>query len=65
VKLRYTRAGATPIEHTATTDARGGWTDTATFPRTQTGQWKATATYEGDGSHKQSSAACAFSVTAR
>jgi hypothetical protein len=64
VKLRYTRSGAAPIEHTVTTDARGGWTDAATFPRSQTGQWRATATYEGDASHKRSSAECEFSVTA-
>jgi hypothetical protein len=65
VRLRYTRAGAATIEHTVRTDARGGWSDSATFPRAQTGGWRATATYAGDGSHKPSSAECAFTVTAR
>ena len=65
VKVRYTKAGATPIEHTVATNASGDWSDTATFPRTQLGQWHATATYDGDSSHKPSSAECDFDVTAR
>jgi hypothetical protein len=65
VKVRYTRTGATPIEHTVATNASGDWSDSATFPRNQLGAWKATATYDGDSSHKPSSAECDFTVTAR
>jgi hypothetical protein len=64
VKLHYARTDGTgtPIDHTVTTNASGDWSDSATFPRTQLGQWKATATYDGDGSHKPSSADCSFTV---
>jgi hypothetical protein len=67
IKVRYTRSDGTgtPIDHTVTTNASGDWTDSATFPRTQLGQWHAAATYDGDSSHKPSSAACDFGVTAR
>ena len=67
VKVRYAKTGSTaaPIEHTVTTNAGGDWTDSVTFPRTQTGQWHVTASYEGDGSHKQSSAQCDVDVTTR
>jgi hypothetical protein len=45
------------------TDASGDWTDSATFGRADIGQWHVAATYDGDGSHKPSSAECDFAVT--
>lgn len=65
VKLSYTRAGGGSIEHTVTTDGAGNWTDSATFPRTQTGTWHVTARYEGDATHTASQAECDVTVSAR
>jgi hypothetical protein len=67
VKLHYARTGSSTgaIDHTVTTNASGDWTDSVTFPRTQTGQWHITATYDGDASHKPSSAQCDVDVTTR
>jgi hypothetical protein len=63
--VRYTRTGAggRSFEHTVVTDASGDWTDSATFGRADIGQWHVAATYDGDGSHKPSSAECDFAVT--
>jgi Peptidase family C25/Propeptide_C25 len=67
VKLTYTRTSSgTPMsfERTATTDAGGDWTDTVTFTRPQIGRWRVTAGFDGDSSHKPSSAQCEVDVTA-
>jgi hypothetical protein len=65
VRVVYSRAGGGSIEHNVVTDAAGNWTDTATFPRTQTGTWHVTASYAGDASHSPSQAECDVTVTTR
>jgi hypothetical protein len=65
VHVRYTRTGTggRTFEHTVATDASGDWADSATFGRGDIGQWHVTATFDGDATHKPSSAECDFSVT--
>ena len=65
VRVTYSRPGGTSFEHTVRTDARGNWTDTATFPRAQAGTWHVTARYDGDASHAPSQAECDVVVSAR
>jgi hypothetical protein len=67
IKITYTRPDQTTFQRTATTDANGNWSNTIStntdWPNHggSGGSWGVQATYDGDSSHKPSSAtACSF-----
>jgi hypothetical protein len=65
VRVRYVQVGTggRSFEHTVATDPSGDWQDSATFGRSDLGDWHVTASFDGDASHRASSAECDLSVT--
>jgi hypothetical protein len=58
VRVVYTRdSNGETIEHSATTDAAGNYSDSVTIPRAKQGAWHAQAFYDGDADHLPSSSA--------
>jgi hypothetical protein len=68
IVLKYTRPDATTFERTTTTDSDGGWSDTFVpdsslngNPSNRTGAWKVQGRFDGDSTHKASTAGeCTF-----